>query len=124
MWSPGFEGQASCGQAAIDEVRPVLDLLQLALDDADQAVHVGGGEVDHGPLQQRPDALGGIKVRCVSGQPVDAQPFLVLGGEVRQVRCQVDVEIIPVLCPNPSCDLTAGMAPLAQVRPEYAGNRQ
>jgi len=31
---------------------PVLDLLQLALDDPDQAVQVGRGEVDHGPLQQ------------------------------------------------------------------------
>jgi len=37
---------------------PVLDLL--ALDDADQAVHVGGGEVDHGPLEQRPDARSGV----------------------------------------------------------------
>ena len=32
-------------------------LRQLALDDADQAVQVGGGEVGHGPLEQRPDAL-------------------------------------------------------------------
>src|SRR5229473_582033 len=57
MWSPGFDYQAGPGQAAVDQVRPVLDLLQLALDDADQAVQVSGGEVDHGPLQQRPDAL-------------------------------------------------------------------
>ncbi len=35
---------------------PVLDLLQPALDDADQAVQVGGGEVDHRPFEQRPDA--------------------------------------------------------------------
>src|SRR6266496_2452594 len=27
MWSPGFEGQAGGGQAAVDQVRPVLDLL-------------------------------------------------------------------------------------------------
>jgi hypothetical protein len=57
-------------------VRPVLDLLQLALDDADQAVQVGGGEAGHGPLEQRPDALRGIKVRRVRGQPVDPQPCL------------------------------------------------
>jgi hypothetical protein len=76
-------------------VGPVLDLLQLALDDAGQAVHVGGGEVGHGPLEQRPDALRRIKVRRVSRQPVDPQPRLVLRGEVRQVRRQVDVEVIP-----------------------------
>src|SRR5437879_5311680 len=57
MWSPGFECQAGPGEAAVDQVGPVLDLLQLALDDADQAVQVGGGEVGHRPLEQRPDAL-------------------------------------------------------------------
>src|SRR6266536_2715815 len=80
MWSPGFEGQAGGGQAAVDQVRPVLDLLQLALDDADQAVQVGRGKVDHGPLEQRPDAFRGIEVRRVRGQPVDPQPFLVFRG--------------------------------------------
>src|SRR6266852_1450092 len=95
MWLPGFEFEAGSGQAAVDQVRPVLDLLQLALDDADQAVQVGGGEVGHGPLQQRPDALGGIQVRRVRGQPVDPQPFLVLRSELRQFRGQVDVEVIP-----------------------------
>src|SRR5215469_849669 len=57
MWLPRFNSQPGRGQAAVDQVGPVLDLLQLALDDADQAVQVGGGEVDHGPLEQRPDAL-------------------------------------------------------------------
>src|SRR6266567_4749330 len=57
MGSPGLDLQASAGQAAVNQVGPVLDLLQLALDDADQAVQVGGGEVGHGPLEQRPDAL-------------------------------------------------------------------
>jgi len=57
MCSPGFDGQAGCGEAAADQVRPVLDLLQLALDDADQAVQAGGGEVGHRALEQRPDAL-------------------------------------------------------------------
>jgi hypothetical protein len=61
-------------------VGPVLDLLQLALDDADQAVHVGDGEVGDGPLEQRPDALGGIEVRRVRGQVGDQ----VSGGPVRQ----------------------------------------
>src|SRR5437762_1120729 len=71
MWSPGFDFQAGAGEAAVDQVGPVLDLFQLALDDADQAVQVGGGEVGHGPLEQRPDALRRIHVRRVRGQPVD-----------------------------------------------------
>jgi hypothetical protein len=45
MWLPGLECEAGGGQAAVDQVEAVLDLPQLALDDADQAVHVSGGEV-------------------------------------------------------------------------------
>jgi len=56
--------QAGAGQAAVDQVGPVLDLLQLALDDADQAGLVGGGEVGDRPLEQRPDAL-------IRSQPAD-----------------------------------------------------
>jgi hypothetical protein len=37
MWSPGLDLQVCRSQAAVDQVGPVLDLLQLALDDADQA---------------------------------------------------------------------------------------
>jgi hypothetical protein len=103
MWSPGFDFQAGGGQAAVDQVGPVLDFLQLALDDADQAVQVGGGEVGDGPLEQRPDALRGIKVWRVRGQPVDPQPGLILLGEVRQLRGEMDVEVIPVLCPAVLC---------------------
>ena len=44
MWSPRFNFQAGGGQAAVDQVGPVLNLLELALDDADQAGQVGGGE--------------------------------------------------------------------------------
>ena len=47
MGSPGFEGQAGLGEAAGDQVGTVLDLLELALDDADQGVQVGDG-----PLEQ------------------------------------------------------------------------
>jgi hypothetical protein len=57
MGSPRLDGQAGQGQAAVDRVGPLLDLPQLAFDDADQAVQVCGGEVDHGPLEQRPNAL-------------------------------------------------------------------
>src|SRR6266576_730619 len=95
MWSPGLDSQASAGQAAVNQVGPVLDLLQLALDDADQAVQVGGGEVGHGPIEQRPDTLGRIKIWRVRGQPVDPQPGLILLGEGRQLGRQVDVEVIP-----------------------------
>src|SRR5258707_3515397 len=95
MWSPGFDSQAGGGQAAVDQVGPVLDLLELALDDADQAVYVGGGEVGYGPLEQRPDALCGIEVRRVRGQPVHPQPGLVRLGELGQFRGQVDVEVVP-----------------------------
>ena len=41
------------------------------------------------------DISAGIQVRRVRGQPVDPQPVLVLRGEVRQLRGQVDVEVIP-----------------------------
>src|SRR6185312_2140906 len=64
-------------------------------DDADQAGHVSGGEIDHGPLEQRPDALRWIHVRRVRGQPVHPQPGLILCCEARQLRGQVDVEVIP-----------------------------
>ena len=57
MCSPGFDYQAGPGQAAVDQVGPVLDLLELAFDDADQAAEVGRGEVGDSPLEQGPDAL-------------------------------------------------------------------
>ena len=108
MLLPGFDCQASGRQAAVDEVGPVLDLLQLALDDTDQAVQVSGGEVGDGPLEQRPDRLGRVEVRRVGGQPVDPQPCGVLLGEVREFRGQVDVEVIPVLCPAVLCGQRRG----------------
>ena len=45
MWSPGFESQAGPGQAAVDKVGPVLDFLQLVLDDADQALPVNNSGI-------------------------------------------------------------------------------
>ena len=51
MWSPGFDGQAGGGEAAVDQVGPVLDLLELALDDADQVVQAGSGEVGDGAFE-------------------------------------------------------------------------
>jgi hypothetical protein len=40
-----LEFEAGACQAAVDQARPSLDLVQLALDDADQAVQVDGAEV-------------------------------------------------------------------------------
>src|SRR5689334_1164484 len=57
MGSPGLDLQACSRQAALDQMGPVLDLLQLALEYADQAGLVSGGEVGDGPLEQGPDAL-------------------------------------------------------------------
>jgi hypothetical protein len=44
MWLPGIDCQAGPGESAADQAQPVLDLLQFALDDADQAVQVSGGK--------------------------------------------------------------------------------
>ena len=52
MRLPVFDSEAGGGQAAVDQVGPVLDLLQLAFDDTDQVVQAGGGEVGHGAFQQ------------------------------------------------------------------------
>ena len=48
----GSEGQAGPGQAAVDQAGAVLDLRQLAHDDADQAIQAGRGEAGHGPPEQ------------------------------------------------------------------------
>jgi hypothetical protein len=52
MWLPRFDGQAGRCEAAVDQVGPILDLLQLALDDANQVVQAGSGEVGDGALEQ------------------------------------------------------------------------
>lgn len=52
MWLSGLDRQAGGGQAAVDKVGPVLDLFQLALDDADQGALVRGGEAGDGALEQ------------------------------------------------------------------------
>jgi hypothetical protein len=67
MLLPGLDGRAGRDEEAVDQVGPVLDLLQLAFDDVDQAVQIGGGEVGHGPLEQRPDALE-VVVSCHSSR--------------------------------------------------------
>ena len=40
-----FQGQACSGEAALDEGRPVLDLLQAVPDDLDQVAEAGDGEI-------------------------------------------------------------------------------
>lgn len=69
MWLPGIDCQAGPGESAADQAQPVLGLLQLVLDDAGQAVQVGGHEAGHGPLEQRPDALGRIRSSAYAGSP-------------------------------------------------------
>jgi hypothetical protein len=49
MWSPGSDVRDGPGEAALDQVAPVLDLLQLALDDADQVGHHGHDPGRHWP---------------------------------------------------------------------------
>jgi hypothetical protein len=55
----------------------VLDLLQAVPDDLDQVAVAGDGEVgQHAALEHRPDALDGIEVRGIGGQPEHPQPGL------------------------------------------------
>ena len=42
MWLSKVDFQAGGGQAAVDQLGPVLDLLQLAFDDADQVGLISG----------------------------------------------------------------------------------
>ena len=69
MWSPGFESQAGPGQAAVDKVGPVLDFLQLVLDDADQALPLRG----LASLRVRRQSSGGSgTVTCPMSTPIRA----------------------------------------------------
>src|SRR6266851_2882988 len=57
----------------------------LRLTDTNQVIKTAGGEVGNGALEQRPDALTGVELRCVGRHPVDAQPPLtplLLGGRI------------------------------------------
>nr|WP_329266569.1 hypothetical protein [Streptomyces sp. NBC_01451] len=50
--SSGTHDQSGLGEAAVDQFRTVLDLLEFALHDAGQVVEVGGGEVGQTALDQ------------------------------------------------------------------------
>ena len=71
-------------EAAGDQMRPILDLLELALDDADQAVEVSHDEVADRAFQ-RPGTARSNSTRASGGPsskswswvlPVSAKPFL------------------------------------------------
>ena len=106
---PGwFQGQPGFGEAALDEARPVLDLLQPVPDDLQQAGEAGGGEVgQHAALEHRPDPLHGIQVRGIRGQLEHAQPRLG-AGEGAQLFAQVDGEVVPDQDDVPAGQLTVG----------------
>jgi hypothetical protein len=95
MRLPGFDSEAGGGRAAVDQVGPVLELLELAFDDADQAVQVAAAKLAMDRLVSDKMPSTGLMSGVYAGQPVDPQPGLILLGEVRQLRRQVNVEVIP-----------------------------
>jgi hypothetical protein len=58
----GFDGQAGGGEAAVDQMGPVLDLLQLAFDDTHQVIQARGGEASRGAFEQGPDAFNRLSI--------------------------------------------------------------
>jgi hypothetical protein len=52
---------------------------------------------------QVPVVSPGEPLRLALAAPADPQPRLVLLGELRQFRRQVDIEVVPVLCPAVLC---------------------
>ncbi len=88
------EGQAGAGEATVDQVRTVLDLLQSTLDGSGDLPEVGGGEITDVALDQGPDALLRVEVRCVGGQLEHGGPVVI--GRVSLHSCgEVDVEVVP-----------------------------
>jgi hypothetical protein len=49
--------QAGPGEAAVDQLGPILDLPELTLHDTFEAGEAGDDEADDAALDQRPDAL-------------------------------------------------------------------
>src|SRR6266702_4505494 len=83
MGSPGLDSQAGGGQAAVDQVRPVLDLLQLALGDADPAapgtahLHYRAGPArGPGAALRRPQPLPCLVLEADEGAQVARRPFI------------------------------------------------
>jgi hypothetical protein len=52
------------GEAAVDDLRSVLQHHQFALHGASDLAEVGRGEVADVTLDQRPDALGRVESAC------------------------------------------------------------
>ncbi|MEU8249214.1 hypothetical protein [Nonomuraea sp. NPDC048916] len=47
-----FDRQACLGEAPVEQVGSILNLLEFAFDDPDESVQVGHDEVGRGPLEQ------------------------------------------------------------------------
>jgi hypothetical protein len=63
--SISFEIQTGSRQTADDQVRAVLDPLQLPLDRTGQVREIGSGEVGLGQLEQAPDPFLRVDLRRV-----------------------------------------------------------
>jgi hypothetical protein len=72
------QGQAGLGQASVDQVRTILDLLQAAFDDANELAKIGDGEVSKNALGR---AYAPVRAERV-GQPDD---FIVLQRDLLSV---------------------------------------
>ncbi len=99
MGSPAIDGQAGPGEAAVDHVGPVLDLLQLALDDAGQAVQVGGGEAGDGPLEQRPDALSRFAAVPLRGSDASSASRTAISSAVAPTAIMVIITVMEPVWP-------------------------
>jgi hypothetical protein len=90
----GVECASGGGQAAVDQVWPVLDLAKAAADGGDEVVGVKERRVGQFASQQRPDHLDRVEVGTAGGQLVDGEP-LVRGDELSHPLGQMGVQIVP-----------------------------
>lgn len=76
-WWFGLEGESGLCEEAVDEVGPVLDVLEPVFHDGGQVVDAVGSEVAQLVLHIRPHSFGGVEVWCVGGEPHHGQPVRV-----------------------------------------------
>lgn len=87
--------QSGAGEAAIDQVRAVLDVPQAAAEDAFEVVVIGEGDVgQRAAPQQRPHALHRVQVWCIGWQLHDGEP-VVLVRILTHPGGPMGVEIVP-----------------------------
>ena len=66
-----FEGEASLGEEAVEEVGSVLDAFEPVADDGGEVINAGDGEVAQAAFDVGPDAFGRVEVRSVGGESDD-----------------------------------------------------